>query len=176
MKTTYTEMLRDAAYARNIDPGWPAVAGYYGGPRALNMWTVADWDRFKGHRKLPVWVAGLNGSQEAVTAVRSLEFLGVPRGVWTVVDMETRADRTYVTAFGAGVQAAGYKVWVYGSASTVFGNPALDGYWVADYAGIGPFMYDKPGMEIRATQYASGTQFDSSTVKAYTYNQAPWWQ
>lgn len=173
----YSERLRDAAYARNIDPAWTGgVAGYYGGPRALNMWTVADWQRFGASRKLPVWVAGLNGAQEGATAVQSLRFLGVPRGVWTAVDMETRTDRTYVTGFGGVLASAGYKVWVYGSASTVFGNPALDGYWVADYAGTGPFMYDMPGVEIRATQYASGPLYDSSAVKEYTYGHAPWWR
>jgi hypothetical protein len=189
-ETAYTEAMRDAAYAANIDPRtWQgAVGGYYGGPRALNMWTVADWARFGGRKKLPIWVAGMNGTQEGQQAAQSLLWLGkqpgmkpVPRGAWTALDMETRVDKTYVQAFGWELaQAGGWKVWVYGSASTVFGNPPLDGYWVADYAGVGPFMWapqpgnESPG-EVRATQYAPGPAYDSSTVKSYTLAEGTWW-
>lgn len=173
------ERLRDAAYAGNIDPAtWDhAVAGYYGGPQAFHVWSPGDWARFAGHKKLPIWVAGLNGAEEGAAAVAALKALRVPRGVWTVVDMEARADRTYVEAFGQALHAARYKVWVYGSAATVFGNPALDGYWVADYAGRGPFMYSPPaGQEVRATQYASGTMYDSSAVKDFTFHERTrWW-
>jgi hypothetical protein len=178
-ETAWTEAMRDAAFAGNIDPHtWAgAVGGYYGGPRALNMWTVADWARFPHHRKLPIWVGGLDGRGEGKQAVDSLRFLGVPQRAWTAVDMETRVDKTYLANFWNEVGAAGYRVWVYGSASTVFGNPQLDGYWVADYAGIGPFMFDAvlAGVEVRATQYAPGPAYDSSTVKAYTLDQGVWW-
>jgi hypothetical protein len=81
--------------------------------------------------------------------------------------METRIDRTYLEGFGGVLQAAGYKVWVYGSASTVFGNPQLNGYWVADYTGQ-PFMSTRLG--VRATQYAANLPpgFDASLVKEWT--------
>ena len=97
----------------------------------------------------------------------------MPTRVYTVIDMEGRVDKTYVESFGQALQAAGYKVWVYGQASTVFGNPRLNGYWVADYANRGPFMYNH--MHVRATQYAEGQNFDSSTVRDWTYNSGPWW-
>lgn len=176
-----TERLRDAAYAENIDPAtWDhAVAGYYGGPGAYRVWTASDWGRFTRHKKLPIWVAAQgdkNGTIDGHNAVAALRELGVPKHVWTVLDMETMVDKTYVEAFGAVLNAAGYKVWVYGSASTVFGNPPLDGYWVADYAGKGPFMFERKGAEIRATQYASGQAYDSSTVKDFTFHDRPrWW-
>ncbi len=170
------EAMRDAAFASNIPADWTgAVAGYYGGPDAYHVWSRADWLRFTGNQKLPIWVGGRDGTGEAFAALHALWLLGVPSGVWTCLDMETRTDRTYVAAFGGVLRWAGFRVWVYGSASSVFGNPALDGYWVADYAGTGPFMYSKPGVEIRATQYASGAQFDSSTVKPYTLAQTDWW-
>ena len=174
----WQEEMQDAAFPGNIGANYSrAVAGYYGGPRAYNVWDVAAWERFRANKKLPIWVAGYGGAKEGADAVTALRALGVHKGAWTAVDMETRVDRTYLEAFGAMLHDAGYRVWVYGSASTVFGNPQLDGYWVADYAGIGPFMYDAgPNVEIRATQYAAGELVDSSTVKPWTLNNTPWWQ
>ena len=160
--------MRDAAFAADITEPWGgAVAGYYGGPDAYNVWSHADWKRFPNNRKLPIWVAGLDGTGEGHDAVAALRDLGVPERSYTAVDMETRVDRTYLDNFGAVLNAAGYKVWVYGSASTVFSNPRLNGYWVADYAGIGPFMYNHSG--VRATQYAPGEYYDSSSIKDWTY-------
>ena len=169
------ERMRDAAFAVNISQSWTgAVAGYYGGPNAYNVWAPGDWGRFSRNRKLPIWVAGLNGSVEGDSAVSALRALRVPKSSYTAVDMESRVDKTYLNNFGNVLQAAGYKVWVYGSASTVFNNPGLNGYWVADYAGIGPFMYSHLG--VRATQYAPGSAYDSSTVKDYTYSSGTWWK
>ena len=168
------ERMRDSAFAANIDQSWTgAVGGYYGGTGAYNVWSSGDWKRFEGNRKLPIWVAGLDGSGEGKQAVRALRSLAVPTGVYTAVDMENRVDKTYVEHFGQALQAAGYKVWVYGSSSSVFSNPRLNGYWVADYAGKGPFMYNHA--HVRATQYAAGTQYDSSTVRDWTFQFGPWW-
>jgi len=167
--------MRDAAFSTNIGESWTgAVAGYYGGPDAFHVWARAGWKKFAGNRKLPIWVAGNDGAKEGSQALRALHRLGVPSGVYTAVDMETRVDKPYVAAFGQVLRGAGYRVWVYGSASSVFRNPALNGYWVADYAGVGPFMYDHA--QVRATQYASGQEFDSSTVKHWPYYSGPWWK
>jgi hypothetical protein len=168
------ERMRDAAYAVDIGPYARAVAGYYGGPEAYHVWSPGDWKRYPGNRKLPIWVAGLDGTGEGHDAVEALRDLGVPKRVYTAVDMEARIDKTYLEHFGEVLHAAGYKVWVYGSASTVFSNPGLNGYWVADYAGIGPFMYDHSG--VRATQYAPGEYYDSSSVKDWTYYSGTWWR
>ncbi len=169
------ERMRDAAFAANISQSWTgAVAGYYGGPNAYNVWSPGDWQRFPGNRKLPIWVGGLDGPGEGQNAVAALRALGVPQRVYTAVDMEGRVDETYLNNFAAVLNSAGYKVWVYGSASTVFSNPGLNGYWVADYAGIGAFMHDHA--QVRATQYAPGQQYDSSTVKDWTYHSGPWWR
>jgi len=167
--------MRDAAYAADIPEPWDrAVAGYYGGPDAYHVWAPGDWKRFPHNRKLPIWVAGLDGTGEGREAVDALRSLGVPRRVYTAVDMEARVDKTYIEHFGAALNAAGYKVWVYGSSSAVFNNPGLNGYWAADYRGTGPFMYNHPG--VRATQYAPGQFYDSSTVKDWTYHFGPWWR
>jgi hypothetical protein len=156
----------DAAFASNIPPGFDIAFGYYGGPEAYHVWDRADWDRFPG-LKVPIWVGGLAGAPEAEAAAGILRQLGVPEGAVTVLEMDTRVDLTYVQAFGAGLQQAGYRVWVYGSSSTVFGNPQLNGYWVASYSGQ-PFMYSAPG--VRATQYAADLPpgFDADLVKAWT--------
>lgn len=168
------ERMRDSAFASNISTSWAgAVGGYYGGPDAYNVWAPGDWKQFNRNRKLPIWVGGQDGAGEAKQAIDALRALGVPRRVYTALDMEDRVDKTYVEHFGQALQAARYKVWVYGQASTVFGNPRLNGYWVADYAGKGPFMYDH--RHVRATQYASGQNYDSSTVRDWTFNSGPWW-
>jgi hypothetical protein len=44
---------------------------------------------------------------------------------------------------------------------------------VAEFAEKGPFMYNH--RHVRATQYASGPEYDSSTVRDWTYNSGPWW-
>ena len=168
------ERMRDSAFAANINPNWTgAVGGYYGGPDAYNVWAHRDWTPFRRNRKLPIWVGGMDGPGEAKKAIAALRDLGVPKRVYTVLDMEDRVDDLYVNHFGQALQAAGYKVWVYGQASSVFGNPRLNGYWVADYADKGAFMYDH--RHVRATQYAQGQNYDSSTVRDWTYNSGPWW-
>lgn len=166
-----TFSMGDAAYLDGLTgTSFEAVAGYYGGPNAYHVWAPTDWDGLK--YKLPIWVGGYDGFAEGGQAVNSLRALGVPVGTITALDLEGRVDKTYVTSFGQHLQSAGYKVWVYGSASSVFGNPELNGYWVADYAGIGPFMYNHNG--VRATQYTSGLSYDVSLVKDWTL--AHFWQ
>jgi hypothetical protein len=173
---SHVERMRDAAFAASIPADWDgAVAGYYGAPGdAYNVWDRADWKRFPRHRKLPVWVADYNGRDDGAAAVAELQALKVPARAYTAVDMELRVDKTYLEHFGEVLGDAGYKVWVYGSSSSVFGNPHLDGWWVACYAGIGPFMFDHP--DIRATQFRQGDAFDSSTVKEWTYDDGTWWR
>lgn len=167
--------MRDAEFETNIVTSWHrAVAGYYGGPRAARVWPREAWKRFPQNRKLPIWVGGWDGINEGINAVDLLRALGVPKGCFTALDLEMRVDRTYVEHFGRALNAAGYKVWVYGSASTVFGNPPLNGYWVAEYAGIGPFMYKHKN--VRATQYASGAKYDHSSVKTWSYYFGKWWR
>ena len=64
------ERMRDAAFAADIAEPWDmAVAGYYGGPDAYNVWSHGDWKRFPNNRKLPIWVAGLDGTGEGHEAV-----------------------------------------------------------------------------------------------------------
>lgn len=157
--------MGDAEFPTNLNgTSFQIVGGYLVSPEAANPWDEADWRALPGY-KLPIFVANFNGRLDAESALGQLESLGVPKGCVVAYDMETRQDVTCVASFGAVMQHHSYKVWVYGSASTVFGNPKLNGYWVADYAGIGPFMYRHPGT--RATQWTDGPKFDQSTVKPW---------
>jgi hypothetical protein len=156
---------QDAAYADDIVLPTTVVFGYFGGPNAYHVWPRSDWSRFTENYKVPIWVAGYNGAIEGHEAVAELETLGVPKGCVIVLDMEERKDETYVISFGHILHDAGYKVAIYGSASSVFGNPPLNGYWVADWTGES-FMYQHP--QVRWTQYAEGPGHDNDAIKAWT--------
>jgi hypothetical protein len=155
--------------------GYRAVAGYIGGDTP-HVWTEAEWRRFAKLRKLPIWVrsnpAQVHAEADSFAALERLYELKVPRGVTIALDLETSVDAGYVRTFHRVMRWAGFFVWVYGSASTVFRNPQCDGYWVADYAGKGPFMYQHK--MVKATQYENGTHYDSSLVKHWQYSMRLW--
>lgn len=148
---------RDAAFAGNLT-GWSgAVGGYLPSPRAFHPWSSEDWGLFRGNRKLPIWVAGLNGEEEAFMVLAALFNLGVPRGKWVAADLETRVDRTWCARFHAVMRWAGYLVALYGSTSTLFSNPLLDGWWVADPTGQA-HLYAHP--DVMGTQYTGSNTAD----------------
>ena len=155
--------------------GYRVVAGYIGGDTP-HVWTEAEWRRFGRLHKLPIWVRSnpreVNAEADAFGALQRLYELRAPRGITVAIDLETAVDAPYVRKFHSVMRWAGFHVWVYGSASTVFGNPAVDGYWVADWAGKGPFMY--PHRMVKATQYANGPNYDSSLVKHWQYDWRLW--
>jgi hypothetical protein len=156
--------MGDAAFATNLyGTKFDIAAGYLASGFQYHSWSAADWKSAPG-MKLPIWVGGSNGVGEAQSCLYQLRNLGVPAGSVFALDMEMRISSNYVSSFGAVMQHEGYKVWVYGSASTVFGNPQLNGYWVADYI-YTPFMHSHMGT--RATQWTDGPKFDQSTVKAW---------
>jgi hypothetical protein len=165
--------MADAAYAQDIKPGFEIAAGYYGGPGDYHVWAPSDWDLFPGFR-LPIWVPSTgakSGDVDGSRAVVALHALGVPPGSYTVVDMEGMRDRTYVEAFAAYLKDRGYRLWVYGERSTVFGNPPVNGYWVADYeitTAEGTGLLETP--HVRAWQYQANIApgYDASLVKEWT--------
>lgn len=162
MGNTFT--MGDAAFAANLfGTKFDAAAGYLSSGYQFHAWTAADWNTVPGP-KLPIWVGGFQGKQEAEACLNQLTTLKVTSGATVALDLEMRVDKTYVAAFGAIMQHYGFKVWVYGSASTVFNNPQLNGYWVADYT-FTPFMHSHPG--VRATQWTDGAKYDQSLVKEW---------
>lgn len=162
--------MGDAAYANDLDgTNFDAVAGYLVSPNAFHSWSESDWDKVPGP-KLPVFVANngpKNGRNDGRAIVQQLRDLKVPSGKLVVVDLEESVDKTYVERLYSVVHdQAGYRVWVYGSASTVFQNPPCNGYWVADYVGATPFMYNH--RQVRSTQWERGSLYDTSAVLKWT--------
>jgi hypothetical protein len=162
---------RDAAFAQNIGDFGGVVGGYFGGPNAFNIWRTTDWGLFRQNPKLPIWVCGYDGEKEASQAIQMLKVLGAFNCL-IGADMESRVDESYLLAFGTGLQGAGYKVLPYGSKSTVFRNPQLNGYWVADWTGtshiaINPQTGDSLG--VRGTQWTHDIPpgYDISTWKEW---------
>ncbi len=166
----------DAAFPQNLSGFTGIILGYFGGAGAFNVWADSAWAQFKANRKIPIWVpptGNKDGSTDAAIAVTSLRRMGVPSGKVIMLDMETMKDVTYVLAFGKGLQAAGYKVWVYGSVSTVFRNPQLNGYAVADPTGI-VHMYPHSG--VRMTQYEFGPSTDEDVIRRWLVEQDDLWE
>jgi hypothetical protein len=166
-------LMFDAAFPPAKAPaGYSAVAGYIGGDTP-HVWSHEEWARFGSLRKLPIYVrsSGGNAVADATSALISLYSLGVPKNKAMALDLETQVNPSFVNEFVGIMNWVGYKVWVYGSASTVFKNPPGNGYWVADYTGS-PFMYNHA--KVRATQYASNQSIDSSLIKTWQYTFGMW--
>ncbi len=177
------EHMRDAAYAGNVGKDWPgAVGGYLHTGDPYHPWSKADWARFPRNRKLPIVAMSHPGGRDPETdafgVLQELYDLRVPKNVPTALDLETAVDFTYVAVYGAILHWNGYRVWPYGSTSSLFQNPQLHGYWVAAPSKDGqPYMYQRAGALIQATQYRDSIKpgYDSSTVRWWAYRRGLWW-
>jgi hypothetical protein len=170
-----TIRMFDAAYPPDVAPeGYQVAAGYIGGDTP-HVWTTAEWARFARLRRLPIFTrsdpASANGTADAFAALERLYAIGAPRGIPVAWDMESAVAEAYLNEVDAVMSWAGFLVWVYGQASTVFRNPECHGYWAADWKGT-PFMESHSA--IRATQYASGPEIDSSEVTEWQYLYRLW--
>lgn len=127
--------MYDAAYPPGSPPHLDAVAGYIGGDTP-HVWTDAEWNAQPARWRLPIFVrsdpASASVGSDAATAVDWLRAHNAPKGSLVALDLETAVDAAYVRAFDAVLVHAGYKVVEYGSASTIFSDPATSGgRWVA---------------------------------------------
>lgn len=150
-----------------VPPPWvDTVQGYVGERVPIrtptpHIWTRADWARFRGMKKYPVFVGtpaigpAVDPITEAFECLENLYQIGVPQGDVVGLDMETAVNARYCTEFYGVLHKFGYRVWVYGSVSTVFGNPPLDGYDPADWTGKQHYVVAR---KVRATQYADAAQ------------------
>lgn len=159
--TTY--LMYDAAYPPGHPPAWPVVAGYLGGDTP-HVWSLAEWEHQPARYRLPIWVRSnpdrVNADDDAAAAVRAAKAVGVPHGATIALDFETAVNGAYVGVFDRVMTAAGYRVMLYGSASTVRNNRRPSGgYWVADWTG---HAHMDVGAE--ATQWTNGSAYDSSLI------------
>ncbi len=156
MLTTPRLMQDSSIPTSKLLPGYSAVAGYIGGDTP-HVWTQAEWGRFKGVPKLPIFVNNISGDDRATgrldgfKVLNLLYDLGVQPGTAVAYDLETRIVPERTRGFRSVIEWAGFRAWIYGSRSTLFANPAID-YWVADYTGL-PHWPSRP---TRACQYKAG--------------------
>jgi hypothetical protein len=143
-----------AAYpGAQLPKGTKILAGYVGipgqgnaSPDTPNIWSAAEWNHYAEAdpdlRLLPIFVHNYADGQpevdgaNAVAAVAELGWSTALTGEAEriiVIDAETLVDYEYFGAMGEAISRAGFRPVIYGSASTVRGNPAFGGYWMADF-------------------------------------------
>lgn len=156
--------LWDAAYPNTAaDPtNLDGFLVYIGGDTP-HVWTDAEIAAAKGRYVVPVYVRsnpqGADPVGDAGQAIAWLRAHNAPQGITIVLDLETAVNAAYVNSFGTQIHNAGFKVLVYGSKSTIFQNPALDGYFVADYTQTDHVLAGSV-----ATQYADGSSYDLDDI------------
>jgi hypothetical protein len=125
----------DAAFPPADPPVTDGVLIYAGGDTP-HVWTDEEIAALVARFRLPCWVRSNPTSFSPVTDAQVflvwLKAHGAPAGSTTVLDLETAVDAPYVTTFGYILNHAGFYVLPYGSSSTLFRNPVLNGYFVAE--------------------------------------------
>jgi hypothetical protein len=166
----------DAAYPpTSAPPGCTVAAGYIGGSEALNVWTPAEWRRFRSLYQVPIWVPNTDADpkDQASQACAASKALGwapnQPNPRLIVFDLEMAEVPGWYASVAAEVAAQGFQAAAYGSLATVLANKAAV-VWSADWDG--DYALDH-GQSIEATQYATDiawqdTQVDYSAV-------SDWW-
>jgi peptidoglycan hydrolase-like protein with peptidoglycan-binding domain len=130
----------DAAWPPDPPPVTDGVVIYIGGDTP-HVWTPEEIAQQPARYRLPIFVRsnprGIAGvASDVNAALRGLADIKAPRGILVAWDMETAADKTYITGIYTGMAAHGYRVIVYGSQSSVMGNDVPDDlYWGADWTG-----------------------------------------
>lgn len=159
-------LFADAAYPpRQVPSGVTGICGYIGGDTP-HVWTAADWASQKARYRLPVYTRsnppGPGAQADVAEAVAQLGHIGCPKGKLVAWDMETAADAAYIKGVYGDLSAAGWKVIVYGSESSVLGNDNPDGlYWAADWTNV-PHMAGRS----QITQYVSFASYDLSEAES----------
>ena len=158
-------MMYDAAYPPAHPPAWPVAAGYLGG-NTPHVWSLVEWQHQPARYRLPIWVRSnpdaVNDAADAAAAAKAAKALGVPHGATIALDFETTVNAPYVQTFDETLKAAGYRVMLYGSASSVRHNPEPSGgYWVANWTGTAHM-----DAGAAATQWTNGTGYDSSLISS----------
>jgi hypothetical protein len=166
----------DAAYPpSSAPPGCTVVAGYIGGSEALNVWTPAQWQVFKGLYQVPIWVpdTSADAQTQASQACAAAKTLGwapnKPDRRLIVFDLELAEVPAWYASAAAEVASQGFQAAAYGSLSTVLGNKAAV-VWSADWDGDYAL---NPGQSIEATQYVADVAWDNTQVDYSAVSD--WW-
>jgi hypothetical protein len=157
----------DAAYPpASAFPGCQAVAGYIGG-NTPHVWQLSEWDSFADLVQFPIWTGYLEAdpglhAEQCAAAMHALGWKpGAPNRRGVILDEETQVDGPWVDTFAAGIWAAGYQTFVYGSLATVMQNPPKEGYLVADWNGIPAIP---PYVNVLGCQYEANVAWQGTTV------------
>lgn len=151
------------------------VLAFYIGGDTPNVPLLTQVKELGTRYLLPVWTRSdpenASVTTDAQAAIKHLAMIGAPKDCLVGLDYETAQDAAYVTDFSSILDAAGYRVLLYGSKDTVEKNPRPSGgYWDADWTGE-PHLNEGS----TATQYASSEQakrpYDLSLADA----EAAWW-
>ena len=132
-------ILYDDAFANTPAPANAQGCLVYVGGDTPHPWTDEDIAKQGVRYLLPTWVRSNMGGTPQADGQKMIAWLRAhkaPVGISTVLDLETQVNPGYVLQYAAELHAAGYKVLPYGSKSTLFGNPKVDGFFVADYTGV----------------------------------------
>lgn len=164
----------DAAHCPDPVPsGYKWAMVYAGGSSATHAWDEAELHRVNQLPRLPVWVPTPGRDDPLKAADAFLAWLTahhVPpisaaphRPVHVMWDMETgkEPDAAWLNKAADRVAAHGYWNLVYGSISTLFGQPARSGYIVANPTNQ-PHMYPHAGA--RGTQWAEDVKVPGGLI------------
>jgi len=119
-------------------PATDAVLIYIAGGNAAHGWTDAEISEQTARYRVPCFVrsvAPFDAQADAELVLGWLSAHGAPKGIAIMWDLEGAQQPAYITAVGDVMHENGYLVLPYGERSTLFVNPALDGFWDADPSG-----------------------------------------
>jgi hypothetical protein len=159
----------------SVPPGCIGVAGYIGGD-AEHVWTLEEWQRFHLLRVLPIWVADVAASPQgqaaqAAQAARGLGWRAHARQRRAIVlDMETSTNGMFVRDFANDLHGEGFDCFPYGSDSSIYADPEMDGYWVA-------LWNDVPNLGLPnevAHQYEANVAFGGAVIDLNTGDDVCW--
>ena len=180
MTSLPSRIMYDAEYSADIpaEPTDAVIAGYIPGGDPAHPWTTKqDWHKFKGRRKLPIFVRSNPtdslAEDDAFKALRDLYDLGA-FGCLIALDIETALDAEYVQRFGNIMTHYYYRVLPYGSTANLFKVPVLGGRWAA---APGKKLSDFPHSDDVRIVQDTGAQpkYDRSVMHEFLAVHGAWW-
>lgn len=153
-------------------PGQFDLVGFYIGGNTPHVWSDEEIALAPARYGLPIFVRSAGGDPVADGRTAALWALThhLPSGSLIALDLETRIDSAYLSAFDSTLNNSWYKCVAYGSQSSVtqMAEPS-GGFWVANWNGI-------PSRNgYTAKQYNSDTQIGHPWDLSSADPAASWW-